>query len=106
MIYLHQGAVLFVLHLGRRRVPRTRGSALTLRRATRQQNGEAEQRVRLGIKHDLASLDHLAPHRKIQLAGGTQIRPYQVQIAQLDAAVILLRLQEIQQRGPAVLIGK
>ena len=51
-------------------------------------------------------LDDLRAHREIQLARGGEIGAHQVQVVQLHAAVIVLRVQKIQQRCSAMLIRK
>src|ERR1700756_3074697 len=53
-----------------------------------------------------ASWNDLSSHRKIQLICRVEIRGYQVQIIYLYAAVVSLRIQEIQKRSRAVLVRK
>ncbi len=53
-----------------------------------------------------SSWNDLLPHRQIQLRGSGQVRTHQVQIIQLRAAIVLLRLQEIEQRRSTARIRK
>jgi hypothetical protein len=52
------------------------------------------------------SLDYLPAYGHIHLGCGRQVRANQVHVIQLHAAVVRLCVQVIQQRAPAVLIGK
>src|SRR5713226_9675878 len=63
----------------------------------------ARQR-RKAVERHAGSWDHLPAHREIQLARGDEIGANQIQIVQLNAPVILLRVQKIKQRRSAILV--
>ena len=50
-------------------------------------------------------MDHLAPDGKIQLARGSQIRADQLQIGQLNDAIVALRIEKVHQRSSAMEVG-
>src|SRR5215831_2261394 len=52
------------------------------------------------------SLDHLAPYGLVHLGRGDEIGAYEIDVAEFHVTVVALRIQEIEQRGAAVLIGK
>ena len=54
----------------------------------------------------LVSLDYLAPYGQIQLRRRCEIGADQVYVAQFHSSVFALGVQEVQQRGATVLVGK
>ena len=104
MIHSHEARVRFALHFGGRRRLRPRiGLYLAATAGERKAHHHAAEPRRSIAR---SSWDDLAAHREIQLTRRGEIGTHQVQIIQLDAPVILLRLQEIEQRRAAVLISK
>src|SRR5581483_11684078 len=52
----------------------------------------------------ISSLDHLASDGLIQLGRSSEIRAYQVHVTQLNGAIFILGIQEVDERHAAVLI--
>src|ERR1017187_3100688 len=51
------------------------------------------------------SLDFLASYSQVQLSSSGQIGADQLQIGQLDGAIVALRIQELQQRSTTVVVS-
>ena len=114
MIHLEQAAVRFVDYVGRRRRFHLGiGFYLLAAACQHQARGQAYDGAGVALHRVSAdgdkcvelrcnsSLNNLLSHRQIQLRGGGQVRTHQVQVIQFGAAVVLLRLQKIEQRRSA-----